>query len=374
MTQELAEEVFALAGTAIDVPDAPVEEVVARARSQRRRRRRAAAAAVAGLLVVVGLGTWVGTRPGSQPPPGPDQPPVVRVENPAAVAWWANDVLHLRHAAVEMPRVEDLVQLGDGAVIGDEDGDVVLVDGAGRLTTIGNKVAGAPLAASEHQGWVAWVDPGDRAPRLVVYDLEAAEVLATRDLPYRGPRWGSLDEGSHPIAVDGNQVYYAGQDGDWGWGPDGTGLVDVDGLLDVSAATIVKAAGADRIRIVQPFFSVDYVRTGVGAQLSPGGEHVLTRAPGGGGRFGKVLIYDTRSGERIWTGVRPQDVVVAATLGSDGSVSYVVAHGPDQPQGTDFVRLSFTGPYELRTCHLGERTCSRATKFPHTGALPILAR
>ena len=372
MTQELAEEVFRLAGTAIEVPGAPVEEVVTRARSQRRRRRRVVAATVAGALAVVGLGTWVGTRQG--PSSGPDQPPAVRVENPADVAWWANDVLHLRHVAVQMPRVEDLVQLGDGAVIGDEDGNVVLVDGAGRLTTIGHKIAGAPLAASEHQGWVAWVDPGDRAPQIVVYDVAAGEVLATRDLPYRGPRWETLDEGSHPIAVDGNQVFYAGEDGDWGWVPDQTGLVDVDGLLDVSAATIVKAAGTGRIRIVQPFFSVDYVRSGVGAQLSTGGEYVLTRAPGGPGPFGKVLIYDTRSGERVWTGVRPQDVVVAVTPGSDGTVSYVVAHGPDQPQGTDFVRLSFTGPYELRTCLLGERSCFRATKFPHTGALPVLAR
>jgi hypothetical protein len=373
MSDQLAEDVFRLAAEGVEVRSAPFDAVVGRARSQRRRRRRVVAATVAGVLAVVGLGTWVGTR---QPAaPAAHRAPVVRVENPAPVAWWANDVLHLRHVAIGMPRVEDLAQLGDGAVIGDEKGNVVLVDGEGRLTTIGHKIAGAPLVASEHQGWVAWVDPRDQAPELVVYDVTRRAVLATRNLPYRGPRWGALDEGSYPIAVDGNEVFYAGQDGDWGWVPNEVPLADVDGLIDVSAATIVRTAGLDRIRIVQPFFSVDYVRNGRGAQLSPGGQYVLTRSPRGtsSGPLGKLVVYDTRSGERVWTGLRRQDVVIAATLGPDDAVTYVVAHAPDQPQGTDFVRLSFTGPYELRTCHLVERTCSRLTKFPHIGALPILA-
>ncbi len=371
MSEELAEEVFRLAAEGVEVPAAPVAEVVGRARSRRSRRRRWVAGALAGVVAAVGLGTWVGTREAASS--GPERPAVVQVENPAPVAWWANDVLHLHHVAVEMPRVEDLVQLGDGAVIGESDGGVVLVDGRGRLTTIGHKVAGAPLVASEHQGWVAWVDPRDRAPQLVVYDLEAGEVLATRNLRYRGPRWKSLDEGSYPIAADGDRVYYSGQDGTWAWSPADGDVVDVEGLLDVSAGTIVKAAERGRIRIVQPFFSVDYVREGLSAQLSPGGERVLTRAPGGEGPF-RVLIYDTRTGERQWTGLQREDVAVAASLGRDGQVTYVVAHRPDQPQGTDFVRLSFTGPYELRTCHLEERTCVRVTKFPHTGSLPILAR
>jgi len=373
MSEQLAEEVFHLAAEGVEVPAAPIEEVVARARWQRRRRRRATAGAVAGTLAVVGLATWVGTR--QAPSPEPDRFPVVRVENPASVAWWANDVLHLRHVAITMPRVEDLVQLGDGAVIGDQEGGVVLVDPDGTMTTIGHKVAAAPLVASEHQGWVAWVDPADRTPQLVVYDTAARKVLTTRVLPHRERRWDGLAQTSYPIAVDGDQIYFKDEDGAWGWVPGEDGLVDVDGLLGVSAATIVKQWGTNTIRIVQPFFSVDYVRSGLGARISPGGEYVLTRAPGGdGGPFGRILVYDTRSGDRLWTGLRPQDVAVAATLGSDDEVTYVVAHRPDQPQGTDFVRLSFTGPYELRTCHLEEHTCSRVTKFPHIGALPVLAR
>lgn len=373
MSDQLAEDVFRLAAEGVEVRSAPFDEVVGRARSQRRRRRRLVAATVAGVLAVVGLGTWVGTRQSAAP--AARQVPVVRVENPAPVAWWANDVLHLQHVAIGMPRVEDLVRLGDGAVIGDEKGNVVLVDGEGRLTTIGHKLAGAPLVASEHQGWVAWVDPGEGSSELVVYDVTRRAVLATRELPDVGSRGGRLDERSFPIAVDGNEVFYAGRDGDWGWVPNEVPVTDVNGLIDVSAATIVRRAGTGRIRIVQPFFSVDYVRSGRGAQLSPGGQYVLTRSPDAfaTGPFGKVLIYDTRSGERIWTGLRRQDAVVAATLGPDDAVTYVVAHGPDQPHGTEFVRLSFTGPYELRTCHLVERTCSRVTKFPHTGALPILA-
>lgn len=372
-SEQAADEVFAVAGSGLEVPAPPVAAIVATARAERRRRQRRVGGVLTALLLVVGLGAYVGARPG----PGPSsRPAVVAVDNPAEAAWWANDVLHLAHVAVELPRVEDLVGLGDGAVIGNEDGDVQLVSADGELTTIGHKLPGAPLAAAADQGLVAWVDPGDRSPRLVLYDTSSRHVVATLDLQYRGPRWDELDEGNHPIAIDRDTVYFADQFGDWRWRPpyDAPEQVDRRGLVDVSSAVVLRQLDTRTLDVVQPFFSVDHELVGAaGAQLSPGGEYVLTHLADRG-PFGPVRIYDARSGDRLWTGLRPGDQVLDVSLGPDDEVTYVTAHRADQPKAGEFVRMSFTGPYELRTCHLGERTCFRVVRFPHTGALPVLAR
>ncbi|GAB3787774.1 hypothetical protein [Nocardioides ungokensis] len=370
---QLAEEVFRMAATAVDVPPAPVEGVVAAARARRRRRRSVVALAVAASLALVGVGTWLGTRPAPAPEQEP-QPRVVEADNPADVAWWANNVLHLEHVAVELPGVEDLVPLGSGAVVGDERGGVVLIEGDGHLVTIGHKVAGAPLAASGKPGWVAWVDPRDHAPRLVVYDVADRRVQGVLDLPYSGQR--RLDHGSYPIAIDGGRVYYASLGGDYVWTPSGAQpeRIDDEGLLDVAAGTRVGAVRARHIGITQPFFSVSYVRDGTDAQLSPDGLQVLTRTTSArvSGPFGPVAIYDARSGERLWTGLRRGDVAVAATFGPGDAVTYVVAHRAHEPQAVEFERMALTGPYELRTCQIEAQSCTSVTTFPHTGSLPVL--
>ena len=68
--------------------------------ARRRRRRRP---------WLVGVGTWLGTRPPDRPDgAGATRgaggvPRVSRVENAAEVAWWANGVLHLPHVDVTLP-------------------------------------------------------------------------------------------------------------------------------------------------------------------------------------------------------------------------------------------------------------------------------
>jgi hypothetical protein len=69
-----------------------------------------------------------------------------------------------------------------------------------------------------------------------------------------------------------------------------------------------------------------------------------------------------RSGESLWTGLTRHDVVVAATLGPDDEVHYVV---PPQDDPTAF---------ELRTCHLAAHRCSTVARFPRIGVPPLLAR
>jgi hypothetical protein len=373
MTRQLAEEAFALASQGVEVEPAPVEEVVGEARARQHRRRRVVGVVTAGVVLVLAIATWFGARQTAEPTAQPAG--VTPEESAADTVWWAAGVLHLPHVTVEMPRVEQVARLGDGAVVGDDEGNVVLVAPDGVTTTIGREVPGAPLVTSEHQGWAVWVDPQDRAPQLVVYDVGARQTLAIRELAFDGARWDALEQGSHPIAVDGDQVYYADQGGDWAWRPEGAQLVRADGLLDVSAATMVRRAGADHIRIVQPFFSVEYIRSGRGAQISPGGEYVLTRTSTrrSSGQFGPVLIYDTRSGGRLWTGLEPGEVAMAATMGPADEVTYLIAHRTGERQDVEFTRSSYNGPLEMRTCHIGERSCFQVTTIPQTGVLPILA-
>lgn len=378
MSEEALDEVFAVAGGAIEVPGLRAAEISRRARATRTRRRRRVSTVLGAALFVVTVGTALSVRGSGSGEPVLDTPSVVAVDNPAPAAWWANDVLYLHHAAVGLPRVSDLVDLGDGAVIGDEAGAVVLVSPGGRLTPIGHKVADAPLVASPERGLVAWVDPRESRPRLVIYDAVTHEVRATLTLPADGPRRDELAAGSHPIALDRETLYFADLQGDWRLRPpyDSPEKVDAGGLVDVASAVVLRQVDDRTLDVVQPFFSVDHLLRGsTGARLSPDGNYVLTQlGTPGQGSMKTVRIYDARSGDRVWTGLRSGDQVLATSVGADDLATYVVAHRADQPAAGEYVRMSYTGPYELRTCHLAVHTCTRVVRFPHTGALPVLAQ
>ncbi len=286
---------------------------------------------------------------------------MTHVENAAEVAWWSRGVLHLRHVDVEVPGVVDLAEVGGGAVVGDDGGAVSFVAADGSRTHLGHKVPEQPLVVSDDHGWVAWVDPFSGSPQLVVYDVDARRELAHRALPAEGAGFAAQ---SHPIALDQDRVFYADQSGDWEWPlPDGTPVrITQSGLLDVRRAVRVSQTDPSAIVMVQPFFSVAFTRAGQGARMSPDGTRVLTRAVPTDGRR-PVRIYDARSGDLLWRGLRPRETVVTATLGPGDGVTYVIAHSG---------YLSAT--YELRTCHLDARVCTTVATVPQTSALPVLPR
>ena len=351
---------FRRASEAIDVLAPPSEAVLDRSGRPRRRLRPAVAVAALAVAVLAGLGTWAGTR--AQDGPAPDPPNVTRVENAAGVSWWSRGVLHLRHVQLPLPGVVDLAEVDGGAVVGDEAGAVSFVAADGARTLLGHKVPQQPLVVSDEQPWVAWVDPERGSPELIVYDVGARRELARRALPIEGDRFATTQ--SHPIALDQDRVFYADQSGDWDWPlPDGApARVRQSGLLDVRRAVRVSQPGPAAIKMVQPFFSIAFTRPGLGARISPDGTRVLTRvvlADGGA----SVRIYDARSGDRLWRGLRPWETVVAASLGPGDGVTYAVAHSG---------YLSAT--YELRTCHLDERACSTVVTVPQTSVPPVLPR
>ena len=346
----------------VEVPPAPTPEAVAATGRTPVRHRKGlplAAAALAAVVLLAGIGSWLGTL-SSGAPPSRSVPRVTRVEDAAGIAWWADGTLHLPHVAVALPRVTRLVGVNGGAVVADDTGRVSFVAPDGVVTALGRQEPRGPLVGSDETGWAGWVDPTGAAPRLVVYDVTARAVLAQRTLP---------DDGStvHPIAFDRGLLYYADRRGNWQWEPGHDDPLEVlqPGLVDVAEATEARQLDPRRIELVQPFFNVVRVVPGEDAQLSPDATYALTRRPGTGrpGRFGQVRIYDVRSGEPVWTGLAQRDVAVAATLGPDDVASYVVAR-PDYPQAD----------YELRTCDLAAHRCASVELLPRGGAPPLLAR
>lgn len=364
MSEQAAEQVFREAAEAVAVSAPPTDAVAAEARAHRRRRLAQVAAGGAALAVVVAAGTWAGTRPDG--PPEPESAPVRPAENPADLAWWANNELHLEHVVVRLRRPTHLAVVTGGAVYGADDGEVHLLAEDGQRTVLGRKQPRAPLVVSDEQGWAVWVEPGNGASELVVYDLTGRDVLARTPVP----------EGTEPIAVHLDTIYYRTPGGDLAWSPPygAPESLDRDGMLDIAGGTRVLELGMGAIEMVQPFFNVSFVRPGRGAELSPDGDFVLTRTEDPGSAYGAVRVYDTRSGDEVSSGLSEADLAVAARLGESRTISYVVARAEDRPRAEDFLRLSTLGPLELRTCDLDTGECVRHATFPSTGSAPVLAR
>jgi hypothetical protein len=377
----VVEEIFRDAVRSVETLPPPLEAVRERAAGELRRRRRRSVLGTTAALVFLVAAAWLGTRAGGGTTVA-TRPVVTMVENPANVAWWADGQLHLANVTVAVPSahhvVTDLIEINGGAVYGDDAGAVAFVGDDGEVTRIGTKAPGAPLVASDETGWVAWVDPRGRSPELVVYDLTAREVLARRILSPPDPRLDGAGGDSHPIALDGDEVFYATPDGDLAWTvPDGaTERVEPAGLLAVASGTGVWQLDPTRIRIVQPFFSISFDRTGAGAAISADGNRVLTHTFGAreGGSFGTVHLYDARSGKPLWTGLSHRDVPIAATLGPEDEVSYLVEPRAERPRHDDFVRQSSSSPYELRACDQESHQCRSVTQLPRVETTPVLAR
>jgi hypothetical protein len=368
MSEHLAEQIFRTASESIDVLSPPVDAVVAEAGEQRRQRRRTAFMAVAGgaavVAGVVGLATWMTTRPSSEPS-ARTAAHLTLVKNPLDVAWYATGRLHLADVTVDLPAVTTLVGVGGGAVYGDSAGTVGYVAEDGSVTVLGTKSPTAPVVVSERDGWAAWVDaPGD-GTELVVHDLVHDRTLGFVSVP----------RGSFPIAVDQSHVFYATPDGDFTWTP-GTDPEPLgrDGLLDVDSATRVYQAGRRGVEMVQSFFSVSFRRPGDGAQLSPGGTFLLTRPPGSGDDDGpfRPLLYDARSGDAVPAGMPAGAVAIDAAFGPNHTVSYLVVRRAELSESVE-PDAGTHPPAVLRTCEVGTSDCHDIVPLARSRERPLLA-
>lgn len=342
-------------------------------------RRRVTLLAVVVLMGLMGVLVWSGLRDDAPTPTGLGPAPYAPSARTAEVAWYANGELHLRDVVLRLPALRHLVEVGGGAVYGDQAGRVVLVCTDGTRALLGTKDPEMPIAVSPAAGWVAWVDQAGTSPQLVVYDVAARAVLASLALPVR------QRQDARPIAIDGGRVYYADAAGEHVWDPESAagspvGTVEEEKLLDVSSGSRVVQYLVNAVRTAVPFSTRAIVEPGVGAELSDDGNLVLTRTPEDGSGFGRVRIFDNRSGAPVATGLDDEaEVAIAARLSGPGdpedprsAVTYIVARLQDHP---DDVRAgTFVGPLELRRCSLGTGRCTTLERFRDAGSTPLLAR
>ncbi|WP_028636844.1 sigma factor-like helix-turn-helix DNA-binding protein [Nocardioides sp. URHA0032] len=341
-----AEEAFRTAAGSIEVPTAPYDGVVARAREQRRRRWRIVAGAAAAILVVAGGTTWLTTRP--EKPAEPETTRVVASPNPVDISWY-DGRLHLRRVAVHLPGLTSVAGVGESAAFIDTDGAVGVVQPAGEVALVGRSAPGSRVLGSAENGWAAWVEPGDPASRIVVWSVGNHEEVDSL----------VVAPGTRLVAIDQDRVYATGDAGAFEWRPAHGRPVRLDepGLLDVGSSTRVYQRHR-AITVVQPFYDVTFTRRGEGAAVSPGGTFVLSRIPGPwvpGSPF-TPLVYDARTGDLLPSGVAPDERVVDAAFGNNHEINYLVANVSDL-EGVDLDGAR-SRLFVLRTCALERSTCS----------------
>ncbi len=149
----------------------------------------------------------------------PEQGEVTPATNPLPVPWYADGTLHLARVDVQVAGVDTLLAVPDGVVYSDAEGRVVHVDDAGRQRKIGETVAGSRLVVEPDNGWVAWADPGDGDPELVVHDTLARTEVGRRSLGAPEDGGGQPVGAAGPIAIDDERVFYSSPDGDFAWEP-----------------------------------------------------------------------------------------------------------------------------------------------------------
>ena len=362
----------AVDGVAVLAPPAP-HALLRRDQEHQRRRRRIVVGRtvlVAAPVVLVAVGLAWGLSSGDSADEALASVAVDRAENPADVAWYADGRLHLEDVVLDLPAVRQFEPVWDGAAYGDEQGRVVFVDADGTRTILGNKEPAAPLAVSEGHGWVVWAETEGASPRLVVHELSSFGRFAVRDLV---PPAGDDDIG--PVAVEGHVVYYVDGAGAHAWTVTSGLRLDLGPrqLLDASSRTWVSQPEPGVINVAAAYSAEGFDVRGTGGSLSPDADLVLTRDTSEQASFGPVLIYDAATGADVSVGLGPEDVALAAELGPERTVTYIVARAEDRPENADFVRSSFSGQLELRTCDIDAQECESLEYFPSTGTRPLLA-
>lgn len=319
-------------------------EVAAEQRADRRARVRrttvTAGAVVAVLAVVVGGATWWGTRP--EPVPLLADVPVERATNPAPVGWYTDDVLHLAEVELRIEALRTFFEVDDGAVYTDAVGAIVHVDLEGERTPIGKQRLDGTFQVSAEDGLVAWVDQTGR-PELRVWDLDAGEVVDTVALPD--------DEDIDVVALDSGTAYYVTQGRNYAFDVEEGGVVELASpkVLDVANGVVARQDDG-AVSVASPREAEDEIVTvpGIGAELSPDGELVLTRTINPVNEVGELRLWDARSQVELHTGLSTTDTVYAAHLRADGAATYFVELA--QPDPDDGPRLSNSGSLQLTSC------------------------
>jgi hypothetical protein len=324
--------------------------------------RRAAMVAVPLLLVAAGAGAYLATS-GDDPavPAKADDDlgtaAVSLEENPApGTTWYADGQLHLDHAVLAIEGLRDMTGLGVGVVYGDDAGRVVYAGDDGSREVLGHKDPVVPVAATDENGWAAWVETGGDEPEIVV--KEASTGNPVDEFP--------VDASARVVALDGETVYYVDDEGAHYVQPSvpTPRSLAPGALLDVRSRIQAFQLDAQRVFVVQSIFNTQFDIPGQGAQLAPDGSVVVTHTPG----TEEYAAYDPRSARRFVSGLSEGDHVVAVAPGRRQTIAYIVA-----PVASPH-RMTPGRDLELRTCDLRLGQCVTEAHIPNFGRMPVLAR
>ncbi|WP_432479254.1 hypothetical protein [Nocardioides sp. GXQ0305] len=349
---------------AVPVPPAPVAGVLARSRSRRRTAWTRGAAVVGVVAVVLAATTWWTSGDG-----GSEQGAVTTATNPMPIPWYADGVLHLARVEVEASDVQTLLTVPDGVVYGDDEGRVVHVDDSGQQREIGETVPGSRLVVEPDNGWVAWADPGDGDPELVVHDTLARAEVGRRSLTAPGDSGGQPVGDDGPIAIDDERIFYSSPDGDFAWEP----LIDVSFAL---SGTMVDTAEESRVTLADGVLRVTPLpyRTGVAidaddARLTHDGRYAFAVRES---QFDVLEIYDVESGRPAPQMYSPSDHAVAWSY-TDGTFYFAVLHMLQDKTYQDMLQMPSEGDYRLYECRPDREPepCVKLAEVPEEVPAPV---
>ncbi len=356
-----------LALEAIPVDPLPAGEVEEEARTRRRRvvRRVVGVLTVLALVVaaVVGGQWWLDadrTRP-DEVRPG---------VNPLPMAWYADGRLQLAEVSVAVRPVVDLVTVPGGVVLADDRGQVVMVERDGTRVTLGSTVPGDGLVVEPDNGWVAWADPGEGRPEVVVHDTRIGEEVGRRSLAAPGAAGGQPVGGSGPIAIDGEQVFYSARGEDYVWEPVAGDAFAVSGeLADTAGGARLSHAPGGYTLQAAPYLRGNPV-PGTDGRLTPDGRYLLVRDA-----RGELVVHASRTGRRIPRLYSPSDRAVGWTY-RDGTFWFAVVHKLQDKQYQDMLQMPSEGDYRIFECVRGRAdVCiERAEVSQDVPEPPVLAR
>ncbi len=328
-----------LALSALAVEPLPVAEVDAAVSADRARVVRRALGVVVVLLLVVGAAAWW-WRPDDG---GVGR--VVEVENPLPLPWYADGQLHLADVAVSVPTAVDVVVVPGGAVMADEQGGVTFVEDDGTLVRIGRTVPGTGLVAEPDNGWVAWADPGAGDPELVVVDTRVGEEVGRRSLSSAGGGGGQPVAGSGPVAIDGEQVYYAARGNDYVWDPLRGDAFALQGTLADTAdgARLSRVEGGYLLQPSQYRRGIP-LRGTEGRLTSDGGYAFLVDATD------EVRVHASATGRQLPLMYSPSDVPVSWGYTEDGRFWFAVEHDLQDKVYQDTLQMPSRGNYRIYEC------------------------
>jgi hypothetical protein len=354
-----------LALEAIPVDPLHADQVAEAARIRRRRLWTRTGGVVLALVLVALTANWFVDRVQSVGD-------VEAADNPLPVAWYADGTLHLGEVTVGVRPVIELVRVPDGVVLTNDEAQVMFVEENGDQHQIGDTVTGSPLAAEPDNGWVAWADPGDGNPELVVFDTRVGDEVGRRSLADPGAGGGQPVGDSRPVAIDGEQVYYRTRDTDVAWEPlPGEAFAISGELVDIAAGAVVSRAADPVALLVQahPFDTGRLIVAG-DARLTSDGRYVMAEVAE------DLAVFEVATGEEVPRMHSPSDEARSWTYVGDDTFLVTVLHKLQDKQYQDTLQMPDQGDYRVYECVPGrDDTCVEVHRIERESPdAPVLAR